>query len=172
MKTFNIVFVLFLLVACSGSSQEKKPVDPNSMAEQLTKMNQARVAAESKKIDAFIAEKKFSMQKTGTGLRYEIYEHGTGEKPAAHNLVELKYKIYLLNGQLCYSSDSSGTAKFRLGEGQQVSGLEEGVMLMQAGDKARLVLPAHIAYGLAGDENKIPPAQPVYFDIQLINIKK
>jgi FKBP-type peptidyl-prolyl cis-trans isomerase FkpA len=84
----------------------------------------------------------------------------------------LKYKIFLLDGTLCYSSDSSGTAKFRLGEGQQVKGLEEGVLLMRKGDKARLILPAHLAYGMSGDNDKIPPARPVFFDIELINVKK
>jgi FKBP-type peptidyl-prolyl cis-trans isomerase FkpA len=170
MRLFNILFVLFLFSACTGNSQEKKKQD--EINEQLERMNKAHVGQESKKIDAFVAEKKFNVQRTGTGLRYEIYHHGTGTKPETHNVIELKYKVYLLNGQLCYSSDSTGNTKFRIGEGQQIRGLEEGIMLMQQGDKARLILPNHLAFGMLGDDKKIPPGQPVYFDIELISIKK
>jgi FKBP-type peptidyl-prolyl cis-trans isomerase FkpA len=170
MKIFNLFLVVFLLSSCSGNSQDKK--NDSLMNERIMQMNKAHLASESKRIDEFILTKKFNMQRSGTGLRYEIYQHGKGEKPAAHNTVEVKYKIFLLDGTLCYSSDSSGNAKFRLGEGQQVRGLEEGIMMMQTGDKARFVLPSHLAYGLSGDSKKIPPAQPVYFEIELINVKK
>jgi len=171
MKIFNLLLIVFLLSSCSGNSQEKKKTD-SLMNERIMQMNKARLASESKRIDDFVAEKKFNMQRSGTGLRYEIYQHGAGKRTAAHDTVEVKYKIYLLDGTLCYSSDSSGNAKFSLGHGQQVSGLEEGILMMQAGDKARFILPNHLAYGLSGDSKKIPPAQPVYFDIELINVRK
>jgi FKBP-type peptidyl-prolyl cis-trans isomerase FkpA len=170
MKIFNRIIVVFLLVSTSCNSQQKKNSNDSIMQERIIDMNKARIGAESRKIDSFISEKNFHMLKTGTGLRYEIYQKGNGLKPVAHNLVELKYKVYLLNGMLCYSSDSSGNAKFRLGEGGQVRGLEEGVLLMQGGDKARLVLPNHLAFGLQGDEKKIPPAQPVFFDIEIVKV--
>lgn len=171
MRIFNLLLVVFLGVSCTGNSQEKRRI-PNDTTETLTRMNRMRVGGESKYIDEFIKSHSFSTQKTGTGLRYEIYHHGTGDTPVAHSVVELKYKIFLLDGTLCYTSDSSGNAKFRLGEGQQVAGLEEGVMRMRKGDKARLILPAHLAYGMTGDQNKIPPSRPVFFDIELINVKK
>ena len=169
MKYINLLVLLLLFASCSGQDKKTKQ---NDTTEALTRMNRAHVGQESKIIDAFVAQKKFNVQRTGTGLRYEIYKNGTGAKPVAHDLIELKYKVYLLNGQLCYSSDSTGNTKFRIGEGKQIRGLEEGVMLMQQGDKAHLILPNHLAFGMIGDNNKIPPGQPVYFDIELISIKK
>ena len=174
MKIINLILIVFLLSSCTGNSQEKKDKDKGAqVADQLTRMNRSLVENESKRIDTFIAGKSFKMEKSGTGLRYEIYSHGKGDStPVAHNLVEVGYKVFLLNGELCYSSDSLGNAKFKLGEGQQINGLEEGVMMMKKGDKARFVMPAHLAYGMSGDQNKIPPSQSVYMEIDLINIKK
>lgn len=171
MKIVNLIIVVLLFSSCTGNSQEKKKKSPE-MTEQLTQMNRMRVENESKSIEAFITSRSYTMQRTGTGLRYEIYKQGSGDSAVAHDLVELKYKIFLLDGTLCYSSDSLGSAKFRLSEGQQIAGLEEGVMMMQKGAKARLVLPAHLGYGLSGDQNMISPSTPVFLDIELINIKK
>lgn len=165
-----IFFVLFLFYSCNGNSQEKKK-DVIDINEQLTRMNQLRIQNESKKIDEFIINKKFKTERTGTGLRYEIYVHGNGEKPLAHSEIEIKFKLFLLDGKLCYSSDS-GSVKFRIGENEQVRGLEEGIMLMSPGDKAHLIMPAHLGYGLSGDQGKIPPASSLFYDVELINVKK
>jgi len=31
-------------------------------------------------------------------------------------------------------------------------------------------MPSHLAYGIAGDEDKIPPNSPVYFDLHLVKV--
>ncbi len=168
---FNYLFIAFLLFACKSNSQDKKN-EKSGLNEQLTNMNRMMVENESKRIDDFIAAHNFKTVKTGTGLRYEIYKKGTGKKPENHSEVEIKFKVYLLNGTLCYSSDSLGTAKFTLGYDEQVRGLEEGLMLMVPGDKAHLIVPAHLAYGLSGDRNKITPGKALYYDVELIKIIK
>jgi FKBP-type peptidyl-prolyl cis-trans isomerase len=43
---------------------------------------------------------------------------------------------------------------------------------MRVGEKARLVMPSHLAHGLLGDmDNKIPPLSPLIIDIELIAIE-
>ena len=43
---------------------------------------------------------------------------------------------------------------------------------MIPGDKARLILPAHLAYGMGGDQSKIPPASALFYDVELISVSK
>ena len=171
----KIIFSLFLsfviLTSCNNKSPDKN-ISQAELSEKLTKMNMLLVENESKKIDNFIRRRTFKTTRTGTGLRYEIYEHGKGEKPSFRSEVEINYDVYLLGGDLCYSSDTTGPIKLMLGIGEQVSGLEEGLMLMVPGDKARLILPAHLAYGMNGDAMKIPPASALYFDVELLKVIK
>ena len=170
MKIFISILIIFCFVSgCKNNSNENK-ITEDDINVRLTKMNVARVGDESKKIDDFIARRSLKTKQTGTGLRFEISEHGKGATPELHDEIELKYKIFLLDGTLCYSSDSSGTIKFHLGEAEQVRGLEEAVMMMVPGDKARLVIPAHLAYGIAGDEIKIPPASALYYEIEILKV--
>jgi FKBP-type peptidyl-prolyl cis-trans isomerase FkpA len=180
MKIFlNLFFILCLALSCKNNSQENKVTEAD-INERLTKMNVQMVGEESKKIDEFISRHSMKPERTGTGLRFEIYEHASlpnfkegrqdkGNTPVLHDEVVLNYKIFQLDGTLCYSSDSTGPMKFHLGEGQQVRGLEEAVMMMVPGDKARLVVPSHLAYGISGDEGKIPPASALYYEIELLS---
>ena len=111
------------------------------------------------------------MQTTGTGLRYMIYERGKGEKTATGKVVTLAYTVSLLDSTVCYSSKQLGHKKFRLGHSEEERGLEEGVLLMCIGDKARLILPSHLAHGLTGDGDCIPFRAIILYDIELIDVE-
>jgi FKBP-type peptidyl-prolyl cis-trans isomerase len=42
---------------------------------------------------------------------------------------------------------------------------------MQVGDKARLVIPSHLAYGSQGAGGVIPPDATLIFDVELMDVK-
>ena len=118
-----------------------------------------------------ILHKGWQMQTTGTGLRYMIYERGRGEKAATGKIVTLAYTVSLLDSTVCYSSEQLGHKKFRLGHNDEVRGLEEGVQLMRAGDKARMIMPPHLAHGLTGDGDCIPFRAIILYDVELIDVE-
>jgi FKBP-type peptidyl-prolyl cis-trans isomerase len=76
-----------------------------------------------------------------------------------------------LNGAKCYSSDSLGIKSFRIGSGHVESGLEEAALLLHEGDQARIILPPHLAYGMLGDNNKIPGQASILYDLMVLQIK-
>lgn len=165
-------FLLALFVSSCKDNSKERIQDPVLINEQLTQMNRRHVGEESKIIEEFITRHGYKMKSTGTGLRYEIYQQGKGENPVMHSEVEINYKIFLLDGSQCYSSDSTGSVKMAIGTNEQLRGLIEALMLMVPGDKARMVLPAHLGFGTSGDGDKIPPASTLFLDVELINVKK
>jgi FKBP-type peptidyl-prolyl cis-trans isomerase FkpA len=42
---------------------------------------------------------------------------------------------------------------------------------MHLHDKAIFILPAHLAFGLIGDRNKIPPKVAVVYEVEVISIQ-
>jgi FKBP-type peptidyl-prolyl cis-trans isomerase len=42
---------------------------------------------------------------------------------------------------------------------------------MHVGDKAKFILPSHLAHGIMGDNDKIPPLTPVVYNIELLSIQ-
>ena len=142
-----------------------------SFQKDLVPVNKFLVKKNHQNITNFVHRKGWDMRETSTGLWYMIYKHGSGKEARSGETVIFTYTISLLDGQFCYSSDSLGPKSFRIGNGHVESGLEEAILLLHEGDKARLIMPPHLAYGLSGDNDKIPPQSTIIYDISVLHIK-
>jgi FKBP-type peptidyl-prolyl cis-trans isomerase FkpA len=154
---------------CRNNQSIRSNSDPNQK-ENLIKANRALVDKDQERIKEMVQHHGWDMQTTPTGLWYQIIENGTGNLVKTGNVVRLKYKLSLLDGTPCYSSDSLGLKEFRVGSGGVESGLEEAVLMLRKGDKARFILPPHLAYGLIGDQHKIPARATIIYSIEVVNI--
>lgn len=128
------------------------------------------VEEDSEKIATFAEEKGWQMKKTESGLWYMIYENGKGKKAETRTVAVLEYALSLLNGTICYSSEQFGQKEFLIGHSDIEKGLEEGVLLMREGDKARFLMPPHLAHGLIGDGVCIPRRAIILYDVELVRI--
>ena len=108
-----------------------------------------------------------------TGLGIIDIEAGSGETPEAGKLMVVHYTGWLSDdGTKFDSSLDRGTPfEFQLGEGQVISGWDEGVATMKVGGKRRLIIPAELAYG-EQERSGIPPNSELTFDIELLEIKE
>jgi FKBP-type peptidyl-prolyl cis-trans isomerase len=111
------------------------------------------------------------MLNTGSGLRYLIYENGNGRFADTGNVVMLNYTLTLLNGDTIYTSHKNGKKEFLVGKGNVESGLEEAILLLKEGDRAKIIIPSHLAFGLPGDGDKIPAKATLVYDLELIQLK-
>jgi FKBP-type peptidyl-prolyl cis-trans isomerase FkpA len=83
--------------------------------------------------------------------------------------VILTYTISLPDGTECYrNTDKPGS--FVIGRDQVESGLHEVLLLMHLGDRAKVILPSHLAFGLTGDSGKIPSHATLIYDLHLVGI--
>lgn len=168
----HLIFVLTALVtlySCSGDSEVEKPIKWST--EQSTTMNKQFSAEEEVDINLFLSRKQeWNMTKTGSGLRYFIYENGAGEKALPEEYVDVEYTITLLDGTECYATAKDEVEEFKVDKAQVESGIQEGIKQMRQGDKAILVIPSHLAHGIVGDMSKIPPLSTLIVDITLVKI--
>jgi FKBP-type peptidyl-prolyl cis-trans isomerase len=169
-RIFFITLSVFL-IACNSESPSGGKVPEKKAAESLLKTNHYLVKQEKEEIENYIRRHGWQMQETGSGLRYEIVSKGTGEQAVKGNVAVLDYTCRLITGDIVYSSQKDGAKTFVIGHGGVESGLEEAVLLLHRGDKARLVIPSHLAFGLLGDDNKIPPRATLIYEIELIDLK-
>ena len=179
-KWYNFLIFGFLLLTSSTIfyACEEKPKknrmthgELKAAEEKLIEANKTLTQAESARIDAFCKRKKWPVNKTGTGLRYYVYEDGEGDLIQKDNIVTLEFGISLLDGTLCYSSKENGAQSFKVGMDDVESGLHEAMTYLKKGDKARLVLPPHLAHGLVGDQNKIPSNASLVYDIEVLEVQ-
>ena len=163
-----------LLIACTGNNGErrKKIIDHNALKEPLIEANKELVKSEEEQINDYIARYKWKMATTESGLRYLIYKKSKGEKAKTGHIATINYTVELLNGELCYSSEINGPKKFVIGSGEVESGLNEAILLLKVGDRAKFIIPSHLAFGLAGDNDKIPFRATLIYDIELLELKQ
>lgn len=171
MRIITILTILSIAISsCGSKSNDSNQTDQEEIRKSLRGANALLIDAEEQEIRDFVNRQGWDMKETGSGLRYMIYEHGAGPKAEKDNIAHLHYNISLITGDLVYSSREDGIREFRIGRGGVEPGLEEGILLLRVGDKARFILPSHLAHGVPGDGVKIPRRATIIYDIELVNI--
>lgn len=160
-----------VLVGCNGCS-DPRPTQQDKVVtmDDLVRNNKRVHEEEMATIAQYIKDKQWPTTQTATGLHYWIYENGAGNVAQLEDMVTLAYQIELLDGTLCYQASAQEPKKFRVGRDNVESGLHEIAQLLRKGDKAKVILPSHLAFGLTGDSNKIPQNATVIYDLQILAI--
>ncbi|MBF4466156.1 peptidylprolyl isomerase [Flavobacterium sp. LC2016-12] len=131
-----------------------------------------RDAALKAESEAKMEQLAAGFDKTESGLRYKMIQKGDGKKAEAGKTVAVHYEGSLENGKVFDSSyPRKKPIEFRLGQGQVIEGWDEGIALLQVGDKARFVIPSDLAYGPSGAGGVIPPHATLIFDVELMEVK-
>ncbi len=168
-----MVFILMMSVSSCSGSQNRNEDNQNTEIplETYIKVNRSLVAKEQARIKAYLDSQNIEMERTGTGLWYIIDIPGNGPDIKRGQIVTIEYEVKLLDGTVCYDSDEKGPREFEVGRGGVESGLEEGILLLKNGSKARFIMPPHLAHGLIGDDDEIPARAIIRYDIEVVDVK-
>lgn len=167
-------YLMLLLLIAFFACGEKTPKQQNTMSKYEMKnsmetANRYLLNEEEEDIANYIKRHGLEMTSTGTGLRYQILKQGSEKPIEKGEKVTLEYELRSIAGDLIYSSDNDGVKSFVVGEGSVESGLEEAMNYLHRGDVAKLILPFHLAYGLHGDDNRIPEYATLVYTIKILD---
>ncbi len=170
-KIITLTLIFFLFACSDGNNATPQPKFQKRMIQDsLMKANQFLLERDSELIQSYIVRRQWDMKISPDGLWYNIYQKNKGKQLKNGDIVRYKYTIELLDGTVCYSSDKDGVAQIKIGTSGKESGLEKGLLMMRTGEKARFILPPHLAYGLIGDMKKIPARSALVYDIEILEI--
>merc|ERR1711998_59814 len=82
--------------------------------------------------------------------------------------LRMHYRGTLLSGTEFDSSYKRGPFTFQLGAGNVIRGWDHGLQDMCVGEKRKLTIPPHLAYGERGAGGVIPPSATLKFDVELV----
>ncbi len=172
-KNWNILlFSAFILIGCA---EEEKPTElPNWTKEQSVKLGEELAKEEDIRIQLFIERQTdYSFTKTGSGLYYDNLSESDQMILAEEGDVAcVDVKIMLLDKTVCYETKSDECLELKIDKSQAESGLQEALKLMGEGDRFMLIIPSHLAHGLVGDQDKIPPLSTLLVDVTLAELEK
>ncbi len=131
-----------------------------------------REAAEREAAEVKMEQLAAGFEKTNSGLRYKMIQKGSGKKAENGKIVSVHYTGQLEDGKVFDSSiPRKKPIEFPLGQGNVIEGWDEGIALLQVGDKARFVIPSHLGYGSRGAGGAIPPNATLIFDVELMDVR-
>jgi len=167
MRTLIIAnLIIFLFTACQSKKQE--PINAIVSKELLQKANRQIVKNNNAEIDAYTQRHKWeNVQKTGTGLRYYIYKNNSETKIVSGQSIRIKYWLKTLEGLVIIDKIKPTEKQFVVEKENAESGINEVLTYLHIGDKAKIILPPHLAFGLSGNEN-IPPMAVLVYDLEVV----
>jgi len=166
----GLCFVFGVSISCKHE-KPKQDLNYYTTAEPLIRLNQKVLEANLKLVDSLIQVNGWKMKSIGAGIWLEIKKQGKGKPLAANQTVTIAYRTYLIDGTLCYSSDSLGLKTFRLGKAEIERGLDASLQKMKVGDQAQIICLPHVAFGVAGDQKSIPPMAVVRYEVEVKDAK-
>lgn len=166
-----LFFLLTSIIVCACTSDE---VNQEIDWDKKKSMELNRKLAKKEKLDILMFlenHPQWKMEQTGSGLFYQIIKKKEGEMLAKPGLeAAVRYKISFLNGDLCYETPKDELSYFKIDHSDIESGVQEGVKKMRKGEKAVFIVSSHLAHGITGDQNKIPPATTLVVEIELVDM--
>lgn len=151
-----------------GEKKEQFVFNRDSIKEQFIKANQQLMQKENDEMDYYAKSHNMNFVRTSSGIRYFVYKPSAkGDSLRDSMQVTMDYKVKLLDGTLCYSSETDGKKTFIIGHENIESGIHKGLQYLKRGDHALLLIPSPLAHGLLGDFKKIPPQMPIVYDVQV-----
>ncbi len=111
------------------------------------------------------------VQKTITGIYYNITSTGNGVRPEEGDTVSVHYVGMLVDGTVFDNSVTRGVPfEFSVGTKSVITGWDETVMAMTVGEKRNVLIPPSLAYG-NNQAGPIPPGSWLLFEIEFLGIK-
>jgi FKBP-type peptidyl-prolyl cis-trans isomerase len=103
---------------------------------------------EKQRIGEYVATHQLeNVEEKSTGIFYQRLSSGSGNQVEVGKQVKIAYKGYYLNDEVFDESETDQPIKFTVGYSDIISGFEAGIKLMKEGEKGRIFIPSHLAYG-------------------------
>uniref|UniRef100_A0A6G3ML34 peptidylprolyl isomerase n=1 Tax=Henneguya salminicola TaxID=69463 RepID=A0A6G3ML34_HENSL len=93
------------------------------------------------------------------------------EKSKKGDTLTIHHTKTLIDGTVVYSSYELGRVlDFKIGKGNQIKGMEQGLLGMGVGEIRKLEIPSALGYGPKGVAHIIPPNQDLIYQVELLKI--
>ena len=153
----------------------KSKMTPEEAQEFMNEYFSVRLPAKNlKEAEAFLAEneKKPSVEKTESGLLYEIITPGSAVKATNDaDTVVVLYTGTLPNGTVFDSTASRNNEPATFPLDRVIPAWTEGMKLVGEGGKIKLYAHPNLAYGSQGQGQSIAPNQALQFEVEILEVK-
>lgn len=157
----------FLIISCNNvpvvDTAEQKG---NDLTENLINANRYIAQTEEAQIDSYAERRGWTMATLPSGTRVMVTEEGKGKEVQPDETVVISYRVESLGGQTIYDYVTDTVVAGRL---QPTRGLDDALLTLRHGSRARVILPSEQAYGLVGDGDRIGQRVVLVYELRVDN---
>ena len=171
-RDFFSKIALFLLPLLLSSCLTRNDVPPTpertpDKKALFERANQLSAAHTEMQIEGYIRREGLSgLMHDGRGMYYKVWGTPQGTFPKDGVRLGIVYSAELLDGTPCESADGAHPLEVIIGKRQQTVGLEELLLHVAPGQEALAIVPPHLAYGLVGKGQQIPPNATLVYKVK------
>jgi FKBP-type peptidyl-prolyl cis-trans isomerase len=170
-----LIFAVFGLLFTSCNSQEQKQElqysSKKDFDEAMIESHKKFIQKSDDAIAVYIDSSNYTFETTGTGLRHAVIAEGVGVIPKIGDQVKINYIIRFLDGEPVLDFEKGRNLEFFIEKSDVETGLHQALQLMKVGEKAEFIFPPHLAFGMTGDRNGIPPQSTLIYTIELLAVR-
>ncbi len=174
----NLFFTVSMILFLGFSCQSPNPRYPVSQNTSVIDPNVINLAKENIKNQEQLFKKIISQDSTANyisseyGFYYKILEGDSLKNTPNIKGMQLSYTcdIFDVHNTIIYDSKDVGFLTYYVDEQEIIYGLQEGLKLMDENDTFVFLFPSHVAFGYAGDGDKIGINQPLKYKVKLFKI--
>lgn len=174
-----IVIILTIILSSCGEREARQPVSRSSGSyiNQSIKRNKELIAQEENYIRNLIQNDTLrAYEASSQGFWYTYVKKNdsvSSPNPKVGDLVLFNYNLETLDGQKLVTQEELGNVVTQIDQSNQelITGIREGLKLMEEGEKVTFLFLSHKAYGYYGLDGKIPSNMPVKSTVTILEIK-
>ncbi|GER58989.1 gliding motility-associated peptidyl-prolyl isomerase GldI [Patiriisocius marinus] len=171
-----LMFSMFIL-GCT-TPEARKPVKQNSgsFISASAERNKKLFEEEKEIIEAIIkadSNATYITSESGFWYNYQVKDTtALSQKPSHGDLITFTYNVKDLEGNTILSKEENGLINYRVDLSNQelISGIRDGIKLLEVGETATFLFPSYKAYGYYGIEKKLGTNVPIASTVTLLSI--
>jgi len=141
----------------------------NLMKQELERQFVQLKEQETMLLQEYLKQNKITQRPTASGLIFIPVSPGKGPKLMAGQTVRCHLTGKLIDGQVFDSTLGRDPEVITVGSPEVIDGLNEALMMMSVGGKARVIIPSSIGFGESDISSPIPPFSTLIFEINVLN---
>lgn len=169
-----LVLTLVLIVSCA-EPEPRKPIvrKTSTFLKESIERNKAMNKSEEDELKRLIEEDSLNTYITspnGFWYYYQKKDTTATKLPVKGDEVTYEYKIDNIYDEPLYSKEDLGVRTYLVEKEELITGLQDGLKLMKAGETVVFLFPSHKAYGYSGYK-KIGGNQPLKYTVTVKKIE-
>ncbi len=156
---------MMLCISCNNVPVvETGTTEGKDLTENLINANRYISQGEETSIDSYASRRGWQMTVLPCGARVMMTEEGKGEPVAYDETVVINYRVENLGGGVIYGNTEDTVVAGRL---EPTRGLDAALLTMRHGDRAWVIVPSELAYGVVGDGDRIGTRTVLVYDVRV-----